>query len=152
MARKIKIKNSDAYAVVDDCDYKYAIEHTWYMSKGRPLANVDGMPIFMHAFILGRKKGMVIDHANGNPLDNRRVNLRHCTQGQNIMNSRARPGSSKYKGVDYKIKQGKWRARIRLNGVESHIGYYSSEKQASLAYNEAAKKLHGEYAWLNVVE
>ena len=152
MAKKIKMTNSELCAVVDDDYYEAVIQHTWHLNKGKPKATIDGKLIYLHTFLLGRAANKVIDHINGDGLDNRISNLRHCSQGQNIMNTMSRGGVSKYKGVDYQKRTGRWRARVRANGVEFHLGYYQSEENAALAYNEAAKTLHGEYARLNSVD
>lgn len=59
--------------------------------------------------------------------------------------------SSKYKGVSLRKSSGKWRVRVDFEGAQKHVGYFNSQEEAALAYNEEAKKLHGEYANLNIV-
>jgi hypothetical protein len=105
--------------------------------------------IYMHHFILG-VKGVIVDHINGNGLDNRKSNLRICTHKQNCRSSRKRKKSvSKYKGVHWCRKTKKWVAQIGLDGRTKHLGYFKIEKNAALAYDRAAVKYFGEFALLN---
>src|SRR3990167_7768846 len=110
------------------------------------------------------KAGCGWDHANGNNLDNRRCNLREATQRQNSQNmrvrrihNRQRPKTSKYKGVSFSLIHKRyiptkpWRSRIRLNGELINIGWFKTEEEAAIAYNNAASKYFGEFACLNEV-
>jgi len=106
---------------------------------------------------LGRSilPGMHIDHINGNPLDNRRSNLREVTPLQNQFNKRVqRQTISGYKGVAYDKRQLKrqWIARIRHNGKQYTIGYYATPEEAAHAYDEKAVIYHQGYAKLNFPE
>ena len=102
-----------------------------------------------HPELRGNPK-LYIDHINGNPLDNRKENLRLVTPQQNTMNKRSYKNStSKYKGVYWDKKYNKWRTRITIDNKKKHIGYYQDEREAALAYDKEAKKLFGEYAHLN---
>jgi hypothetical protein len=79
-----------------------------------------------------------IDHIDGNPNNNRWVNLRVCTRSQNNMN----------KGVAgvYFHRSGKWLAQITNQGVHYYLGLYVNRNDAMARYQEAKQKLHGEYA------
>ena len=91
-----------------------------------------------------------IDHINCVRDDNRWENLREANRSQNNSNVKPRKNSlSKYKGVSWHKKNASWRARISVNNNSIALGYFSSELEAAKAYNEAAKKYHGEYAYLN---
>lgn len=95
-------------------------------------------------------KDMVVDHINGNSLDNRKQNLRLCSRQENNRNSAPRKNStSKYKGVSWSTCKSKWTVKIRVNGKSKHIGYFSDEKLAAEAYNKAAKQYYGDFAWIN---
>lgn len=88
-----------------------------------------------------------VDHINGNPLDNRRENLRLATRSQNMANSTRRSdNTSGYKGVCWDKGMQKWRAGLSVNGKTRYLGCFDSPEQAHAVYLEAAKALHGEFA------
>jgi len=92
----------------------------------------------------------MIDHINGNGLDDRRANMRTCTNQQNMRNLRKRrSGSSIYKGVYYDKRRRTWYARICHNGKNIHLGTFATEIEAARAYDRAARRLFGEFARLN---
>jgi hypothetical protein len=90
-----------------------------------------------------------IDHKNGNGLDNRKANLREATRSQQTANARktSRPKSSIYKGVCR--FRGAWVARIQPDGKCIHLGTFHDEKEAALAYDNAAREMFGEFANTN---
>lgn len=94
-------------------------------------------------------KELDTDHINRNGLDNRKENLRLCTIKQNSYNAKlSKRNSSGYKGVS-KTWNGKWRARIRVNDIEKHLGVFFTSKEAAQVYDNAAQKYYGEFANLN---
>lgn len=103
----------------------------------------------LHQAIMGRKEGYVIDHINGDGLDNRRENLRFATISQNCANKYSNP-SSGFRGV-YEIKRRKnpWRASIYKDMKIIDLGTYPTREDAARAYDKAAKELHGDFARLN---
>jgi len=105
----------------------------------------------MRKLIIKIPPGMFIDHINHNGLDNRKANLRPATRTQNIWHRKKfkRPSRSQYKGIDWSKTQKKWRARIRVNGKRIYLGSFDNELEAAKAYDEAAKRYHGEFASLN---
>lgn len=107
----------------------------------------------LHRLITDAPKGMCIDHINHNTLDNRKTNLRICTNAENQRNSRKHFDgiTSKYKGVSWKKHAKKFVAKIRYCGKDKHLGYFDNELDAAIAYNNAAIKYYGEYAKLNEV-
>lgn len=98
----------------------------------------------------GERPKLHIDHINGNRTDNRIANLRLATAQQNAMNrSGWRNAASSYRGV-YPMPNKRWRARINdFEGNTLSLGVYSTEREAAMAYNEAARHIHGEWAKLN---
>ena len=93
----------------------------------------------------------VVDHVNGDGLDNRFENLRLCEQKENVRNSRKSCISrQKYKGVSKHGKRG-YQARINVDGKQVALGTFRTQEEAAEAYNQAAIKHHGEYAKLNEI-
>ena len=106
--------------------------------------------ISMHRIILDAPEGMYCDHKNHNGLDNRRCNLRLCTNAQNQYNRRLQTGcSSVYKGVCWNKEKKRWQAEIQFEGKAIHIGYYDYQIDAAIAYDDRALELFGEFAYLN---
>lgn len=147
-------------ALVDDKDFKELSRYKWCAAKTRyntfrVIRTEKGTTktIYMHRQIMGFPKKMHVDHKNHNTLDNRRDNLRVCTNSQNHQNRLSHKNSiSKYKGVCWLKTQKKWVAGIELNGRKTHLGCFTDETEAAKAYDEAAKKLFGEFAHLNFKE
>jgi hypothetical protein len=111
------------------------------------------LTLAMHRLIMAPPAGLCVDHINHDGLDNRRCNLRICTQRENSSNMRAhRDSNSPFKGVCYEKAFSRWRASIGFKGVTIYLGIFPSEIDAALAYNEAALKYHGEFACLNDVD
>lgn len=107
----------------------------------------------LHRIIAKTPEALHTDHINRNTLDNRRANLRICTPAQNARNAKPpHPTSSQYKGVYFDSGRKKWGAAIRYAGRVRWIGRYRSEADAACAYNHAASKLQGEFAYLNEVD
>lgn len=109
---------------------------------------------FLHRYVMKATKNQIIDHKNGNKLNNKLSNLRFCTYSQNSANIVKNKGISKYKGVSFD-KNGKrikrWMARCEIKGRNITIGRFLTEKEAAIAYNIKAYELWGEFAVLNKV-
>lgn len=150
------------FASVDDIDYERVIKHSWYTeerSSGNVVCHyarsrIFGKLVYMHRFIISDNKEMQIDHIDFNGLNNTRGNLRVCNGLQNSQSRRKRIGClSKYKGISIFVgRRKKWRASIKHNGKCICLGYYESEKEAAIKYNDAAIKYFGHYAVLNKVD
>jgi hypothetical protein len=164
--RRIPLVNSKRYAIVDPADYYPLSKHIWlaYDRKGSYTIlrfsdrQACFVPFTMHRAVMQMKlesqnqilpPDLVIDHINNNPCDNRRSNLRLATITQNNRNKRSRGGVSKYKGVVYRAHKKLWVARISVNGKRKYIKSCKSEIDAAKAYDLAAKKYYGEFAYLN---
>lgn len=142
------------FTLVDDKDYEEFNKWKWKLDKSgcATRSKYKNSLYRLHREIMNCSKGMVVDHINGDRLDNRRENLRICTYQQNSFNSKKHYGStSKYKGVSYKKDHKRWMACIYLNRKFKHIGYYNTEDEAAMAWNKVAKQYHGEFAKLNDV-
>lgn len=146
--------------LVDQADAAIVREFSWHASFNRNRGprscyvrrkvRREGMPptaLCLHRFLLDAPEGMQVDHINGNPLDNRRRNLRVCTQSQNGAN-RPRMRRDGYRGV--RLLKGKyWSARITYQNKGIHIGCFPTAEDAARAYDAKALELFGEFARLN---
>jgi len=106
----------------------------------------------LHRIIMSPPDNLQIDHINKNTLDNRRCNLRVCTNSENQMNrGKTRSNTSGYKGVNLEKKKQrkKYRARITANKTTHYLGNFEKPADAGKAYKEAAKVHHGEYVRIN---
>jgi hypothetical protein len=142
------------FAIVDPQDYERLAEYKWYAAKitGNFYAQrgAKGTTIKMHREIVDIPPGLVCDHRNHDTLDNRKSNLRICTQAQNSYNQLPRDGgTSRYKGVCWHRDHCRWEASIKHKGRTIHIGYYDYEADAAIAYDDMAVELFGEFACLN---
>lgn len=147
-------------ALVDDEDFEFLNQFKWqavkkpntfYAVKNFPNGKGKQISVYMHRIILQLKDSKIhCDHKDGNGLNNQKYNLREATHAQNQRNKKAREtGTSRYKGVTLRKSYTKWRATIILNKKYIHIGYFINEIDAAKAYDEKAKELFGEFAWLN---
>ena len=137
------INAKDGYAIVDK-EYAYLADKNWRKTHyGYAIRSED--KILLHRAITSANNDEVVDHANGDPLDNRRVNLRLCTQGQNVKNQKVKKNNTTgVKGVC--IMRGKYVARIKVNYKNHWLGSFEKLEDAAKAYREAAIKYHGEFA------
>ena len=128
--------------------YKWSWDGRDYVSSKK-----DGKTIYLHNIIYGKlPAGFEVDHKNRNRLINKRSNLRVSTKSQNDINRPGKPGSSsQYKGVCWDKRKKKFKTYICKSGKYYHLGYFDDEKAAALTYNEKARVLFGEYAWLNQI-
>jgi hypothetical protein len=155
--KKIKLANSDHYTLVDDEDYEKFKKYPWRKSQhGYAIickaVNKRSKTFHLHREITNAPEGLYVDHINGNPLDNRKENLRLVTHSQNMFNVKNYvTNKSGYKGVSWHSVRNKWRARLHFKGSEIHIGLFDSKEEAALAYNKKAMEMYGEYARLNVI-
>jgi HNH endonuclease/AP2 domain len=107
--------------------------------------------VYLHRLIAGAGPGEYVDHRDRDPNNNRRSNLRLCTQGQNIANARkrtthnGRKPTSKFKGVCWAAWTNCW--RVTCKG--KHVGYFHSEEEAARAYDREARHTFGEFAKTN---
>lgn len=139
-------------ALVSEKDYRHLLGMTWHAhtSQGFTYAkNGDGTP--MHVYIMKPPRGLLVDHINGDKLDNRRENLRIATNAENSRNVRkVESGSSRFKGVAWDAARKKWKAQIKTpDGKQRTLGRFSSEEEAAKKYDEAASLYFEEFACLN---
>jgi hypothetical protein len=151
--------NKGQVALVDDSDFEWLNAFTWtaqpswkngtFYAAGRSGPNAT--KILMHREVMGARPGDPhIDHINRNPLDNRRENLRYATSANNNANKGVmKTNTSGYKGVSFYKDRQMFVAQIKVNYKSIKIGSFKTAIEAAKAYNEAAKRLFGEFAYLN---
>lgn len=143
-------------ALVDTTDYEFLMQWNWsalWEPDSQTFYAIRGArpQIRMHRGIVRCDITREIDHINHNGLDNRRENLRVCSHAQNKRNSRKqRDNTSGYKGVSFYKKNSRWMAYITFNGNRIHLGYFSTDIEAARAYDTAALKHFGLFAYLNL--
>ena len=150
--------------LIDQEDLHIITENRWHTNKTKAQK---GLIYFETAFKIGHAKwrkdslprvimncvggrNICVDHISGNTLDNRKKNLRVCTRTENTRNSKISiRNTTGYKGVTYHKREKKWLARITVNRLRMHLGYFKTPEGAAYAYNEAAIRYFGEFARIN---
>jgi hypothetical protein len=135
------------FALVDESDYVFLNQWKWhYNGHAERKEYRDGKQyhILMHRVIMNTPKGGLVDHINGDTLDNRRENLRPSNHSTNAMNMRKHKGASRYKGVTPSGKG--WKVQIWKDGKPAFIASAPKEHWAALIYDLNAPLLFGEFA------
>ena len=101
-----------------------------------------------HRMLLNPERKNVVDHIDGNGLNNTRSNLRVCSHSENLRNIK-KPHD--HKGVCWYARDSKWKAQICHNSKRISLGYFSTKLEAAIAYNNKAKELFGDFANLNLI-
>lgn len=158
--RELRVEGSVAYvqltkgaeAVIDADDIQLVAGKNWckhneYAATSTKDAEGRRRLVRMHNLIAAPASGFVVDHINGNGLDNRRSNLRLATASENQCNRRAASNiASGLKGAYWDKSKGKYGAEIKVRGQRYKLGRYSTAEEAHAAYADAAAILHGEFA------
>lgn len=152
MTREVPLSRG-LVALVDDADYDRVVGegkwharaslHTHYARRNVWVTRERCVTILMHAFITGWS---LVDHINGDGLDNRRANMRPATPAQNQQNARGRSdNASGLKGVR-RLPSGRWAAHIKAHGRRYHLGVFDTSLEAAMAYDVAAVEHFGAFA------
>ena len=150
-------------ALIDDDDFDRVTQHPWTITPdGYAITKIcfgekgnrKQRTVSLHRLIMGEPKDIQIDHRNGVRLDCQKSNLRRTDRSGNCRNRQKHVRtSSQYKGVHWKKEMGAWVAQITPDkGTRKHLGCFSDERAAALAYDAAARIYHGEFARLNFPE
>ena len=152
------------YTLVDEADYEGLVQYNWHGRRSSKdhttyayaVVRVHDVikTISMHRMLLdihdkgtGRK---VVHHKNHDGLDNRTNNITACSQSQNA--SHKTPiikSSSGFVGVYWNKNENKWKAGLKVEGRQIHLGYFDDKMEAVRVRDAAALKHRGEFAWLN---
>jgi hypothetical protein len=142
------------YAWVDAEDAELVKGFRWYRNSGYVERAVHARiakgkyskrHVMLHRHLLGLDgvAGIEIDHIDGDPLNNRRSNLRVVTHAQNMQNRRKQSGtSSRYRGVHWNSQRSKWRAGLRVDGRFVDLGHFADEDEAGAVARKARAELH----------
>lgn len=133
--------------VVDDESFSEISKSKWSASWSGRVWYAKNNKGYLHRLIANAPAGLCVDHINGDTLDNRRKNLRICSHQQNTFNGPSRKPSSGFKGVS-RFKN-KWWARLTVNGKTINKGSFDSVIDAARAYDDLARRFHGEFARTN---
>jgi len=138
-------------ALIDEADAPLLLQWKWHIAgpgyaSTRMVTGGRRRQVYMHRLLLDAQPGQIVDHIDGNRLNNTRANLRLVTRSQNQWNRRRQHNRSGYKGVSWHRRKQKWYARIQVFGTRRFLGYFDTAQEAAVAYDAAAASLHGEYA------
>jgi hypothetical protein len=141
------------FSIIDNEDYQEACQYRWHLrSDGKHVvAEICGKKVALHRFITKDYVSRDIDHIDGDGFNNCKSNLRGATRSQNNANQRKsdRPLTSRFKGVSYDKRRNRWIATIRVNYKNTHIGSFTDEIDAAMAYDAYARRYFREFARLN---
>lgn len=159
--KKIALTKSKV-ALVDDNDFEELSQFKWcvtqkssgYYAQRRSWDSTTkkGKIVYMARQIMRAGPREIVDHINGDTLDNRRNNLRIVNKSLNALNSKQRKSASGFRGVRKQSTGYTYMAMIKFNGQKIYLGNFRSPSDAAHAYNKAALKLIGPKAKLNSVE
>jgi len=149
-------------ALIDDEDYDLLSKIKWCAKPRRSLSGghyacktIKPNQVYLHRFILNAQKGEIVDHINGDGLDNRRCNLRLTDLKGNAANKRIPPSASGYRGVVRALRKGGefvFRAQAQRGKIVKTGAYSKCPIQAAKQYDVYARELFGEFACLNFPE
>lgn len=130
--------------IIDEEDYEKIKDKSFCLYRKGYV--VTSKTEYLHRIIMNCPEGKVVDHIDGNKLDNRKSNLRICTNQENIMNQQKnKRNTSGYKGVTFRKDLNKFEAQIKLNGKRIHLGLFDDPQKAHQKYCSEGRRLHGEF-------
>lgn len=141
------------HTIVDEEDFNRFGSMNWCASFKRNInayyavRKFNHTNIFLHREIMNAPKGRMVDHINHDTLDNRKSNLRICSQSENQMNRKGVQSNSTsgIRGVYWRSRYKTWEARIGLNKKMLYLGSFKNISDAILARKIASEKYHGNF-------
>ncbi len=143
-------KKGKTYEVlIDRSDFDKIQKYKWILnSKNYVISSVKSEQILLHRVIMDAPKTKYVDHINHDTLDNRRRNLRLCTQSENMRNARLnRNNVSGYPGVYWHNQNNKWIAKIKKDYKSIYLGSFDDKNDAIKARKDAEVKYFGEFRY-----
>lgn len=142
------------FAIVDETDAESVAAHCWHLvsTPDRVIAaaasRIGERRVYMHHLLIGEPRaGQEVDHINGDPLDNRRSNLRVTDRRGNGRNLHPAPGA--FKGIYWRKDTNRWTATINPDRRSVSLGCFDRAEDAARAYDEGARRLFGQFACVN---
>lgn len=126
---------------IDAEDVDVVIKYKWAYNDNYRYVKSNNCPEKrLHRYLTGAKKGEVVDHINRDPTDNRKSNLRVCSQSTNCINRRIQTNNTTgYRGVV--ARRGKFYSVVKRNRKTYYVGgsYKTAEEanEARIAYMES---------------
>ena len=140
--------------LIDKSDYEKISKGYWSKYDSNYFCCcIDNKKHWIHRYIMNAQDGDYVDHINNNFNDNRKSNLRICSNAENNRNRwLQKNNTSGYHGVSWAKREQKWRARIKVDGKEKHLGYFNSKDEAIQAKKYAEEKYFREFSFENSQE
>ena len=142
-------KRSKAYKdgikfIIDPEDFEKIKDKSFFLHTGGYVASSKKQ--YLHRILMNPPDDKMVDHINGNKLDNRKSNLRVCSNQENQMNTRKQKNNkSGFKGVYFDKQRNKFKAQIMIDGKNKNLGLFENPEDAYKKYCEFAKKFHGDF-------
>lgn len=141
--------------LIDKDDYSKISQGYWakYDNDNYFCSYIEGKKWWLHRYIMDAQPQEYVDHINNNFDDYRKINLRLCNNAENNRNrGLQKNNTSGYPGVGWVKREQQWRARIKVDGKEKHLGYFNNKDDAINAKKIAEEKYFGEFSYKNSQE
>ena len=131
--------------LIDKEDVERVSKYNWKLYDRYYEAWIDGKTVKLSRFIMTASNNMYVDHINGNIKDNRKQNLRLCSNGENQQNRKLNKNNMcGHKGIQL-MSNGKYRVRVQSNNERKHLGVFDNIEEAIKIRRDYAKEKHGQF-------
>jgi hypothetical protein len=135
---------------IDEADQALISHLNWSYLRSKANSYVRSGNIYLHRFIMRPALGLVVDHINGDTLDNKRSNLRVCTRAENARNCHMKKEPKyKYRGVEYNSQMKRYRSSLWFEKKKIRSAWVRTALEAAILYDQTAEKYYGDFAILN---